>query len=448
MKLEEISDIFPLTEHQILNCGTYEKNMGNGVYHENLIFYLSGDIDADIFRKSWEYTIQKHDIFRTGFYRMNGDWVQVVKETISLNLECLDWSGYPSEKITEETEKLIINDKLTPYNMEKAPLMRMFLIRTGKTEWQFIWNFHHVIMDGWAFAVSFGDMLDFYRKLMNGQTSVKINEVDRYKDYYLYRLSREREDERKFWKKYLDGADFSEQMSEIKDDLKPDNPINHTRLDYKIPQYYERLNALMKKYGFTMNAVFQSVFTLLLYRVSGGKRDIINGQVAADRGTELYNANNRVGMYVNNLPLRYTVNESESFTKMVEKVQNNILSVFGYVSSSEAEISSYVGHDGKMFNEMLVFKNIPISADPFYGLPFSLEGSSLESNPDFDFILLIWPDENLELKYIFNNRKYRVEDIRKYFYDDLKTVLDCWLAHEDCTVADIMKYTDEYREDV
>ena len=56
-------------------------------------------------------------------------------------------------------------------------------------------------MDGWAFAVSFGDMLDFYRKLMNGQTSVKINEVDRYKDYYLYRLSREREDEKEFWKK-------------------------------------------------------------------------------------------------------------------------------------------------------------------------------------------------------------------------------------------------------
>ena len=239
-----------------------------------------------------------------------------------------------------------------------------------------------------------------------------------------------------------------EQMSEIKDDLKPDNPINHTRLDYKISQYYERLNTLMKKYGFTMNAVFQSVFTLLLYKVSGGKRDIINGQVAVDRGAELYNANNRVGMYVNNLPLRYTVNESESFTKMVEKVQNNILSVFGYVSSSEAEISSYVGHDGKMFNEMLVFKNIPISADPFNGLPFSLEGSSLESNPDFDFILLIWPDENLELKYIFNNRKYSSEDIRKYFYDDLKTVLDYWLAHEDCIVADIMKYTDEYREDI
>ena len=207
----------------------------------------------------------------------------------------------------------------------------------------------------------------------------------------------------------------------------------------KIPQYYDRITALMKKYGLTMNAVFQSLFTLLLYKVSPGKRDIINGQVAADRGSELYNAANRVGMYVNNLPVRYRPDESERFTEMAEKMQKNILSVFGHVSSSEAEIKSYIGENGKLFNEMLVFKNIPISDDPFRGLPFALEGSSLESNPDFDLILLIWSDENLELKYIFNNRKYSTEDIIKNFYDDLVTMTDHWLTHEECAVSELLE---------
>ena len=92
MKLEEVLDIFPLTEHQSLNCRTYEKTMGNGVYHENLIFFLSGEPDVELFVKSWEYTVKKHDIFRTGFYKLNGGWVQVVKENVEFGIEQLDWS--------------------------------------------------------------------------------------------------------------------------------------------------------------------------------------------------------------------------------------------------------------------------------------------------------------------------------------------------------------------
>ena len=213
MRLEEVSDIFPLTEHQLLNCTTYEKCKGNGVYHENLIFFLTGEPDKQLFVKSWEYTIKKHDIFRTGFYKINDTWVQVVKENAELRIEYLDWSGYSAEQTEAETERLIINDKLTPYEMAKAPLMRMFMIRTGEDRWQFIWNFHHVIMDGWAFAVSFGDMIDFYRRQMNGSGEIVIQEPDRYKDYYLYRRSRDRSGEKEFWQSYLAGADFSAQVT-------------------------------------------------------------------------------------------------------------------------------------------------------------------------------------------------------------------------------------------
>jgi hypothetical protein len=48
------------------------------------------------------------------------------------------------------------------FNLAKDVLIRVTLLRTGQDEYDFIWSYHHILMDGWSIAVLWNEFKSLY----------------------------------------------------------------------------------------------------------------------------------------------------------------------------------------------------------------------------------------------------------------------------------------------
>lgn len=443
--LNNVEDIYELTDIQSANLSDYLLEQKAGLFHENLVFVFEGSIDNKIFEECWQECLARHSALRTGFYYQNlKQPVQVVFKDFVLPLEIIDWKDVTVEEGFERLAKILEVDKGVRYEMNKAPLMRMQLFKCKSSKYLFSWRFHHIILDGWAFVVVLMDLLELYRRRLGVMDKGTLSVGYPFKEYVQYRKFRDTSNEQKFWREYLHGLKKQSLMNKILSAHPSNNKIKHGRLDYSLREYYPKLEKTAKVNTLNLNSIFQAIYALLISFFSDSGEDIITGQIAADRPLVLKDSESRVGLFVNTVPIRCQINEEKKFTDWAKELQANILQVFQYAASSEAEIKNWINMDKKekLFENILVFKNIPIDDDPFAELPFRLVKTSLESHPNYPFQLFIWPDENLELKFIYNTDTYNENSVI-LFYEGFRKILEFWLEDSQITVKQLMKKMEE-----
>jgi NRPS condensation-like uncharacterized protein len=60
--------------------------------------------------------------------------------------------------------------------------MRLALFQVSESDYQFIWTFHHVLMDGRSFAIVLKEVFAFYDAFCQGQ-DLQLQQPRRYRDY-------------------------------------------------------------------------------------------------------------------------------------------------------------------------------------------------------------------------------------------------------------------------
>ncbi len=86
---------------------------------------------------------------------------------------CLHWRiGVPFQK-PDAGKNLKLNvlrlDRQRGFVLTKAPLMRVALFQGGTQDSQFVWTFHHAILDGRSFATILNEVFAFYDAISRGQ---------------------------------------------------------------------------------------------------------------------------------------------------------------------------------------------------------------------------------------------------------------------------------------
>ncbi|MEK3760538.1 condensation domain-containing protein [Paenibacillus sp. FSL P4-0338] len=442
--MRNLEDIYELSPLQLDNFNRYLTSQGDGLFHENLIFNFVGEIDDRIFTQCWNEILKRHSILRTAFINKGiGKPIQAVLRKALFPIQIHDWTGISEEEQAHRMEVVIEADRLIPYCMEEAPLMRVTLIHLNDRKFRLWWRFHHMIMDGWAFTVVLFDFLQLYKQLSSsGEVALMLPGYP-YKDYIRYLKNRDTAEESAFWPEYLQGCTHQPPLSLLKPPA-PEAPVSQIRqgrLDYHIYELFQPLQEVIKASKVTMNGVFQGIFSLLISHLSGGGADVVTGQTVADRPMLLENAQARVGLFVNTLPIRCQIRKEEGFVEWVRGIQTSMMNTFRFASSSEQEIKHWCGmsDDRDLFHSALVFKNIPLADDPFVGLPFRTDDYNLESRPHFPLSLFVWPEAKLELKLIYDNSLYSSESAWSVL-NNVRAALVKFIEHPDISVSSMMDF--------
>jgi hypothetical protein len=143
-----IIDIYELTPMQqgMLFHTLYTE--GSDAYLEQFCYDIAGDLNKDLFKKSWKSIVCRHDVLRTSFqWKGISKPVQIVNKSAELLWTDIDWSKLDNEQQEQKIKEFLKQDRAFTFSMEKAPLMRCTLIKTGSESYKFIWTFHHIILE-------------------------------------------------------------------------------------------------------------------------------------------------------------------------------------------------------------------------------------------------------------------------------------------------------------
>lgn len=362
-KPREVESIYPLSHLQegMLFHGLY--NQSSNAYMEQYSWDIS-NLDIAIFKTTWAHLIKQHTILRSAFYYEELSVpVQCAYKDLPLPLDILDYTIYPEEEIKKRVSTFIKEDYDRRISFDKAPLIRISLLKMAANTYKMVWTHHHILLDGWSVSLLMGEMLDVYGKLCKGETPQL--EEDKYEDFVRYIEKKDKFQQEDYWKKYLSPLDgpcilpFVEQNSLERNKGAHPGAMkkNELHLDEKqtnLLQQYAQQNRI------TVNTVIQGIWAFLLSKYTG-KSAVVYGVTVSGRPAALDRVEQRVGLYINAIPLCTIIESGKNVREWLRALQEEHTRSREYEHTSLAQIQGWIGMRKDLFDSLLVYENYPVS---------------------------------------------------------------------------------------
>jgi amino acid adenylation domain-containing protein len=332
------------------------------VYFARFRWRLSGPLDQNAFADAWQQVINRHTCLRTSFH-----WeglarpVQIVHQNIDANLHTENWEGLSEQQQDQKLSTYLAADQADNFDFTAAPLIRLSLIELGPEDHQFIWSFHHAIIDGWSVPLILKEVFAIYEASRQGITPQLVD--SRHFSAYLEWLSQQdMQAAETFWRANMAGFTAPTPLPAIarlpgSDAGQPEFEELNFRID---AQTVSRLRELSAQSRLTLNTVVQGIWALLLSRYSG-ESDIVYGATTSGRPATMPGVESMIGLFLNTLPLRTTVDPDDMLLTWLEKLQTAQLDVRQYEFASLVEVQGWsdVPRGSPMFESLLAFENYP-----------------------------------------------------------------------------------------
>jgi acyl-CoA synthetase (AMP-forming)/AMP-acid ligase II len=132
---------------------------------------LPSEIDAGVLERSVNELVQRHEILRTTFTTLEHRCVQVIAPQLTVHLTCDDLSEMPDSEKEAVGYRLIQEEALHSFDIERGPLFRTRLARLADREHLLLITMHQIICDGWSLGVLIGELIALYDAFSAGEMS-------------------------------------------------------------------------------------------------------------------------------------------------------------------------------------------------------------------------------------------------------------------------------------
>jgi amino acid adenylation domain-containing protein len=286
-------------------------------YNLPAVMRVEGEVDRFKLEQVFEALIRRHESLRTSFRLLDGEPVQVIHEAVEFDLTYM--------KIGEESIRRTIDGFIQPFNLDRAPLMRVGLVDFGLGQLLLLFDMHHIISDGISEAFLVREFLDVYQGKMLPVLSIQ------YKDYSQWR------------NRLLDSDGLKKQeeywLSRFKGELSPlelptDYPrpsiqsFEGNRVVFHIDSVLtEKIRTIVSDLNTTLYTGLLAVYYILLSRYTG-QEDIFVGVPTAGRNR--VDIERIIGLFVNTLPVRNYPRGETPFFSFLEEVKVNVLDAYDH----------------------------------------------------------------------------------------------------------------------
>jgi amino acid adenylation domain-containing protein len=394
LKIEQIdrSVNLPLSFAQERLWFLHQLEGASTTYNMPAALRLTGTLNLDAFHQSLAEIVRRHEVLRTGFHIVNGTAVQVIHPDVSLHLERMDL-----QHLQESEREIVLKQQvqelaISPFNLERAPLIRYCIWQLSDNEHVFGINMHHIISDGWSISVLVQELSALYPAYCAGQQSPLPELEFQYADFALWQrqwLSGEvLATQINYWRTTLQDAPEFLQLPTDRIHPSIQTYSGSTQRFILSSDLTQQLKALSWKSGTTLFMTLLAAFSILLYRYSG-QSDIIIGSPIANRHRR--EIESLIGFFVNTLALRIRLEDNPSFEELLQQIRETTIKAYEHQDVPFAKVvetlqpQRSISHT-PLFQVMFDLQNTPIVELKLPGVTFS------ELNPEntiakFDLIL-------------------------------------------------------------
>ncbi|WP_262880283.1 non-ribosomal peptide synthetase, partial [Pseudomonas paralcaligenes] len=414
-----IEDIYPLSPMQqgMLFHTLYEKVAGDYI---NQLRVDVGGLDAERFQAAWQATVAAHDILRTAFAWQGFEApIQVVRQQVEVPFAVHDWRGQPRQ--AQELGILAKAERDQGFELSKAPLLRLVLVRTDERRHHLIYTSHHILMDGWSNAQLLGEVLQRYA----GRAPQMP--VGRYRDYIAWLQDQDEAASEAFWRSQLAGLTAPTRLTQAIRGEPNEGEGYDGHIQVLDREQTCRLSEFVRSQKVTMNTLLQGAWLLLLQRYTG-QETVVFGATLAGRPAQLRDVEEQLGLFINTLPVIATPRADTRVAHWLQEVQDRNLGLREHEYTPLYEIQRWSGWGGEaLFDSILVFENYPISEALQQGSSGELEFGAIANQEQTNYPLTLGVElgETLSIHYSYDREYFSraaVEQIAGHFANLLEAL--------------------------
>jgi amino acid adenylation domain-containing protein len=406
----EGKDFYPLSSAQLRLYLVQELSRDGLAYNETYTFEINGTVDADRLEHSLRAVMDDHQILRTQIVVIDEQPMQQVLDRVSFDLIRQKTSA---EKLHDDIRKLV-----RPFNMQEPPYFRAALLTLEPARHILVLDVHHLLTDG----ISTNILLKHLAAHYTGSPVEKpaLHYVDYAEWQQKTRNSSGYETQKQFWLSEFDG-----EIPEL--DLPIDFPRAQVRSfegaieHFSVPDHQvKKLYEIASHESASLYTVLLTAYNIFLSRLTN-QDDIVIGSPSSGRPYD--ELKDMIGMFVNTVPLRNTVDHTLSFSQLLAGVKDRTLAAFdnqNYQYEQLVEDLKLVRNPARnpLFDAVFTFQNMESSVISVAELAFKPYNYT-NAAAKFDFLLAITED-NQKLSFAFNYstalfRRETVQRFAEYF---------------------------------
>jgi amino acid adenylation domain-containing protein len=438
----EIEDCYPLSPMQEGMLFHTLMNPGSGIYLMQQFYAWEGRLDREAFGRAWQRVIDRHPMLRTSFmWKELQAPLQVVHRRVAAEdvIQDLNWADMSDEQQQIRMGESLEQELKEGLDFERAPLMRIRLVRRGHDRYAIVRSFHHILTDDWCFSLLMMDFLTHYDACIQGRTPA-LPPPTPYRDYIAWLQRQDQAAAEQFWKQELAG--FTTPTPLGIERLDPDTSASGSEVGDEFmelsPEVSERLRTLAQQHHVTPNTFVQGAWAILLSRYSG-EAQVLFGVTVAGRPTDLPGVEDIVGLFINTLPLRVTLSPDLPVMTWLQHLlaENYRIRQYEYAPLVRIQQWSEVPSGQALFRSLLVFENAPKDAR----LGEERDDRSLSYDQDrvhtnYPMTVVGYPGESMGVRLSYDRRLFERADVSRML-DHLKRLLTAMAASPEASIQDL-----------
>ncbi|MCE9671221.1 non-ribosomal peptide synthase/polyketide synthase [Myxococcus stipitatus] len=441
-------DLYPLSPLQQGMLFHMLLEPGSGMYVEQFTWRMHTTLDVAAFRRAWQDVADHNPILRTAFL-WNGlpEPLQVVLPKAELPWTEFDWHGLPSEERKARLTSFLGEDRTRGFEPGRAPLMRLALARLDTAEYEFVWTFHHLLLDGWSVGLLLQQVFASYDVRHRGQEPRLVRGAH-YRDYIAWLRGQERFGSEAYWRQTLEGFTSPTPLPSSK--LAPGTPATsrdmaHLGLELS-ESATEALQTFSRQHHLTLSTLVQGAWALLLGRYSGEKR-VVFGATVSGRPPGLAGVESMMGLFINTLPVHVRFSPEDRVLPWLRRLQEQQVEMREHEHSPLVQVQTWsdVTRGMPLFESLLVFENYPVD-DSVLAVAGNLDVRDFQAveQTNYPLTATIYPNRALSLKLSYEVDRFEPAAIARLL-QHWKRVLEAMTEGEEQRLGDLSFLTPEER---
>ncbi len=393
---------------------------------------LEGILDQEAAERTFAELVRRHESLRTVFVADDEEPRQKIGDGKTFHLCFTDLTR--ESRPEDRAEELAHEDAITPFDLEKGPLIRGSVLKIAEDRNMMIFNMHHIISDGWSMGVLVREFCSLYRAFSRGEKSPLPRLRIQYKDYAAWQnqfLESEKiEPHRDYWLGKLSGkmpvlnlpGDFTRPSVQT---------FNGDRFSFILPpKRNEELRMFAQKKGMSLFMLLLATVKVLLYRYTG-QEDLIVGIPIAGRNHA--DIEDQIGFYINTLALRDQIQGETTFDDFLQQIRETTTEAYSHQDYPFDKLVEDLDlprdlSRSPLFDVMVVLQNMEPMEFPLENLtvrPLDLKHPVSQ----FDLLLEFMEGENGLQCNIRYNTDIFIEDRIRRMTNHFQTLADSILTH-------------------
>ena len=448
MKVDELADSYQLSPMQqgMLFHGLYAQE--SGVDIEQMICTLHEDLQVSAFKQAWERVLERHPVLRTSFcWEGDSEPQQYVHRQVRLPLEQQDWRGLSAPEQKERLKTYLQTDRRRGFVLTEAPLMRLMLLQVSESDYQLIWTFHHILMDGRSLPIVLKEVFGFYDACCQGE-DLQLQPPPSYRDHIQWQqqnLSSAQE----FWRQSLKG--FTAPTPLVVQAATADKHQGASTVVEQEIRLSEAatstLQSLAQQHQLTLNTLVQGAWALLLWRYSG-EADVVFGATRACRRSSVAGAESMVGLLINTVPVRVKMSPEMHLLPWLKALRTNWIDLRNYEHTPLVNIQGWSDLPGgtPLFDSIVVFENYQLNwMLRSQGGRWSNREFQLLEQTNYPLTLVGSADPELLLQLKYDPRRFD-DRTMAYVLGHIQTLLESMAANPCQCLAELPLLTADERQ--